>query len=180
MRTAAATSAPPRASRPERCIASRRRRTRERQDEARPRRPILEGEVAVHAPRELAADREAQAEPALARVRPAREALEDPLAILSRHAGTAVLHDDPRHAVGQLRPGPDRIPRGPVLQRVVEQDADDLSDASRIADRPDGVAVVELDLLPPLAGAQLQLGGDGPQDRADLDQLAAQRNARVD
>src|SRR5258705_7933318 len=108
---AAATSAPPQASRRERSTGSRRRRTRERQDEPRARRPTLEREVAVHAARELSADRQPQPEAALARPRAALEALEDPRAILERRAGAMVLDHDPRHAIAHLGPGPDRLVR---------------------------------------------------------------------
>src|SRR3954453_11698500 len=154
--------------------ASRRRRAPQLQHEARADGFALEREVAVHAVGELAADRQAQPEAALARLSAALEALEDPVAVLGRDAGAAILHDHAHGPVAQLRMGAD----GPVAvdKRVVEQDPHDLRDAARVAERPDDVVAVDLDLLT----ARRELGPDGPQDRPDLDELGAQRDAGVD
>ena len=83
------------------------------------------------------------------------------------------------------RPGvrldPHRRPARPVAQGVVEQDADHARDRVRVAVAPrGGFRQHDLDRRRALAGAQLELGGDGAHDLAELDGLRAQRDRGVE
>src|SRR4051812_16172646 len=155
-----------------------RSRVREYEHEARARRlarrwcAVLQPELAVHAARELGADRQAEAEAGRGRVLAPLEALEDRLAFVFGDARAAVEDAHLDVAVVALRAHLDRRLRR-IADRVVDQQADDAGDALGVALRPAGRARRD-------PARALELGGDGAGELAELDRLAAQRGARVE
>src|SRR5207253_3206894 len=113
--------------------------------EARADLAVGELERAAHPLRQLPADREAEAEAALAaRVAPALEALEYELAFLRRDAPADVAHGQRCGLAGGGDGDRHRPPRRAEAKRVVHQDPRDPRDAVRVARHPARAVAGEL------------------------------------
>jgi hypothetical protein len=131
----------------------------------------LEPELAAHAPCQLGADREAEAEPRRGRPLAPLEALEDRVALGGRDAVAAVEDAHLHVAVDRFGAHLDRRLRR-VAKRVVDEQPDDAGDAL-------GVALAPQRLLRCDPARALELRRDRPGELAQLDRLAAQRRTGV-
>jgi hypothetical protein len=149
--------------------------------ETRSARVADEDHVAIHTTGQLPRDRQPESESALsAGLRPAPEALEDLLALGLRHARPAIVHHDRARLGVRGQLDHDRRARRGEAQRVVEQDPHDLRHPVRVRHCPDGVACLQLDRSIALRRADRELRDHGSACLAQLDELAARRDAGVE
>jgi hypothetical protein len=162
-------------------VGARRQLDRQAEHEPRAARGRVERQAAAEALGQLAADRQAEAEPArAARGAAAAEALEDLLALALRDP-RALVGDGERRVlavVGGLHA--DRRARRAVAQGVVDEDADHARHGVRIPLGPAGAARRhEAQAAPAVAVLQRELGGHRARDLPELHGLRAQGDAGV-
>ncbi len=125
-------------------------------------------------------DRKAEAGAGALRRRAAVEAVEHPLALVRRYAGTAVLDLEQRLAAARVDAHLHRAAFGRVAQRVVDQVAEQGAPRIGVAGDRRRRGAIESQIDAPRMRHRLALGNHLARERREIDRLSRARRVRVE